>query len=255
MDVYWLEQTDADVPAQDRWLSAKEILTLGGMRFAKRRNDWRLGRWTAKLGVAAYLDLPCDLPALANVETRSADSGAPEVFLFGQAAAVTISLSHRAGTAMCAVALPGPGIGCDLEMIEPRSQAFVTDYFTAGEQALVERTLVEDQPLLVTLLWSAKESTLKALRTGLRLNTTSLEVSFVDRMKPQPPQSRPDLPLHPMPDVDSDGWRPLQVHHSGEQVFHGWWQHRGGMVRTFVSALPLGSPNHLFFPALSETFE
>lgn len=205
MNVYWLEQTDADVPAENQWLSAGEILFLGRLRFAKRRNDWRLGRWTAKHALAPCLNLPCDPRALANIEIRAATSGAPEAFLFNQTAPVTISLSHRAGTAMCAVALSGPGIGCDLEIIEPRSHAFIADYLTAGEQALVSRTPVEERPLLVNLLWSAKESALKALRVGLRLDTTSVDVSLVDELRPSTGQSRQDLPIVATPDIDPDG--------------------------------------------------
>ena len=182
MDVYWLEQTEADVPAENQWLSAREMCSLHCMRFAKRRNDWRLGRWTAKRALAACLNLPSDPSALANIEIRAAPSGAPEVYLLNQKSSVTISLSHRSGTALCAVALSGTSIGCDLEMIEARSKAFTADYFTVNEQSLVEQTPAEEQPLLVTLLWSAKESALKALHMGLRLDTTCLDVKFVDEL-------------------------------------------------------------------------
>jgi len=44
IDVHWLEQTSADLPAEDDWLSAGEAVRLSGMRFAKRRGDWKLGR-------------------------------------------------------------------------------------------------------------------------------------------------------------------------------------------------------------------
>jgi len=246
MNVYWLEQTLADVPAENQWLSAGESLSLGRMRFARRRNDWRLGRWTAKRALAASLNLPCDPLALANIEIRAAASGAPEVFLFNQTAPVTISLSHRAGTAMCAVALSGPCIGCDLEMIEPRSNAFIADYLTAREQTLVERTLEGERPLLVTLLWSAKESALKALHTGLRLDTNCMDVSFIDGLPPHTEHSRRGPPLGPMPDVGPDEWRPLHVRYSGEQVFCGWWRHAGGMVRTLVATAQI---EHLHDPS------
>jgi 4'-phosphopantetheinyl transferase len=236
-NVQWLEQADADVPEANQWLSATEILFLSRLRFVKRRNDWRLGRWTAKRAVAACLNLPCDLVALASIEIRAAASGAPEAFLFNQPAPVTISLSHRAGIAMCAVALPGPGIGCDLELIEPRSNAFVGDYLTTHEQALVERTQVEERLLLVTLLWSAKESALKALHTGLRLDTNCVDVTLGDGLSPHE-QSRQDLHLASIAHVDRDGWRPLHVCYSGEQVFYGWWRHTDHMVRTVVSTLP-----------------
>src|SRR5271157_5967895 len=58
MDVYWLEQAEADVPEGNDWLSASEAVRLNAMRFAKRRADWRLGRCTANRAVAAYLDVP-----------------------------------------------------------------------------------------------------------------------------------------------------------------------------------------------------
>ena len=46
--VAWLEQSEADLPPHDDWLSVDEALQLDRLRFAKRRADWRLGRWTAK---------------------------------------------------------------------------------------------------------------------------------------------------------------------------------------------------------------
>ena len=59
MNVYWLEQSDGDVPVGDGWLSAGERATLDRLRIPKRRADWRLGRWTAKCAAAAYLNLEC----------------------------------------------------------------------------------------------------------------------------------------------------------------------------------------------------
>ena len=153
MDVYWLEQVDGDVPPNDDWLSASEAAFLARLRFAKRRADWRLGRWTAKRAVSEYLSL--QRPPV-TVEIRAAPSGAPEVYLDSQAAKVTISLSHRAGRAVCAVAHCGAALGCDLELVEPRSSAFAADYFTAGEQSLVARAAPVCRAALLALLWSGK---------------------------------------------------------------------------------------------------
>ena len=224
-DVYWLEQTEGDLPHEDDWLSTTEALQQSGLRFAKRRADWRLGRWTAKCAVAAYLNLPGDGPALADIEIRPAPSGAPEVFLANRPAAVTISLSHRAGTAICAVAPSGVELGCDLEMIEPRSDAFVADYFTSEEQALVEQASDSDRSRLVTLLWSGKESALKALRAGLRLDTRCVTVC------PTVPGSH-----------QLSSWHPLEVHLTSGQGFHGWWQCTGDLVRTLVSVPSTAPP-------------
>src|SRR5271157_882648 len=85
------EQAEGNVPAENDWLSASEAVRLNAMRFAKRRADWRLGRWTAKRAVAAYLDVPGHPQALANIEVHAAPSGAPEVFILNTAAPAAIS--------------------------------------------------------------------------------------------------------------------------------------------------------------------
>jgi 4'-phosphopantetheinyl transferase len=233
MEVYWLEQTEAHLPTVDDWLSANEQALLNTMRFAKRRSDWRLGRWTAKNALALYflyLKLPADPQVLASIEIRSASTGAPEAYFGNQPAATTISLSHRAGIAACAIAMPGVELGCDLEMVEPRSDAFVADYFTTAEQSFIAQASVADRPRLTAMLWSAKESTLKALHEGLRLDTRSVIVSPGDAV------------------FDLHGWSAMQVHHADHRTFCGWWQHADGLVRTVVAAPPPSPPIRLHFP-------
>lgn len=241
MDIYWLEQTEADIPAENQWLSATETICLSGMRFAKRRADWRLGRWTAKRAVAACLNLSADVPALADIEIRAASCGAPEVFLQDQPASIAISLSHRDRTALCTVAPAGTSFGCDLETIEPRSAAFVADYFTASEKALIARVPVDEQPLLMALLWSGKESALKALRVGLRLDTRCMCVSPADARPQSAGEEWQDLVPVPRT-TNPDGWRPLRVRYSGGRVFGGWWRFHDHLVRTVVSDLSQRTP-------------
>ncbi len=236
MNVYWLEQTEADVPAENDWLSPNEAIRLEGQRFAKRRVDWRLGRWTAKQALAVCLEVPAHPQIFRKMEIRPAPYGAPEAFFNNRPAAVTISLSHRDGVAVCAVVKAQVEMGCDLEMVEPRSDAFVADYFTQEEQALVARASAADRDRLLALLWSAKESALKALRAGLRLDTRCVVVS----------------PFAASSDIN--GWSRLLVRHIGEsraeaKLFHGWWQNAGRIVRTVVAAPPPDSPIPLIIPA------
>lgn len=121
--------------------------------------------------VAARLAVDGPPPVPAAVEVRAAADGAPEVLVGSHPAPLLISLSHRAGHAVFLAAPAGAALGCELELVEPRNDAFVADYLTAPERAAVRAAAAADRPLLVALLWSAKESTLKALRTGLRLDT------------------------------------------------------------------------------------
>jgi 4'-phosphopantetheinyl transferase len=230
MDVYWLEQSEAELPADNDWLSASEAILLSGMRFAKRRADWRLGRWTAKRALTAYLKLPDHIHALADIEIRPTPSSAPEVFVANKAAAVTVSLSHRSGRAVCAVAPSGVELGCDLETIEPHSDAFITDYLTTEEQELTMRASAADRSRLVALLWSGKESALKALGVGLRLDTRRVIVSPMDTS------------------FGPNTWRPLQVRYVDGPVFRGWWQHADHILRTLVSDPPADFPILLKVP-------
>ena len=64
MNVYWLEQTEEDLPAEDDWLNASEMARLSGMRFPKRRVDWRLGRWTAKRALVTLAPTRTPVPML-----------------------------------------------------------------------------------------------------------------------------------------------------------------------------------------------
>ncbi|MGO8797024.1 MAG: 4'-phosphopantetheinyl transferase family protein [Candidatus Sulfotelmatobacter sp.] len=235
MNIYRIEQSETDVPTENEWLSAKEKHVLSGLHFAKRNTDWRLGRWTAKRLLAACLHLRTRLSNLANLEILAAPSGAPEVFLFNQRADVTISLSHRAGRAIAVVALRKTTLGCDLEVVEPRSSAFVSDYFTDNEQTLIDKIRSEKRSLLITLCWSAKESALKAMREGLRLDTKCVEVFpggglFSKRFEEMQATARH---IYPDPAV----WHPLRVRSEGGQVFEGCWRHTNQFVETVLASL------------------
>jgi len=205
--LYWLQQTGADVPPADDWLSAAEAARLARFHIPKRRADWRLGRWTAKQALSAYLNQPA-----ANFEIRAAPDGAPEAFLHGRPAGVNISISHSAGVAICAIAATGVALGCDIEQIEPRSPAFLEDYFTTEEQYAVAATPAAAQALLVTLLWSAKESVLKALREGLRLDPRTVHISATG---------------------ESEGT--FSARCSDSRIFEGCWDRTGDLIRAFAS--------------------
>ena len=221
MDVYWLEQGDGDVPCGDQWLSDGERARFNGLHIPKRRADWRLGRWTAKCATSGYLDLSGDPDGLAAVELLPAPSGAPEVFLHGRAAPVVLSLSHSHGTGLCAIAQAGGEVGCDLETVESRSPEFLADYFTDEEQRLVAQTPAVRRDQLLTLLWSAKESVLKALGCGLRLDTRSVNTAPADFLQ-----------------THGGEWRRVSAVHMSGRTFHGWWRESRDLVYTVVANPP-----------------
>lgn len=225
MDVYWLEQVETQVPERDDWLNRAEVDLLSKMRFAKRRADWRLGRWTAKNAVALCTGAPLEIQALRKIEIRASHSGAPEVFCDGEPAAISISLSHRKGLGACAVGQANLALGCDVEFIETHGEAFIADYFSVEEQARIAAVPSTDSDRLVALLWSAKESALKALREGLRLDTRSVIVTL-DYIR----FSKQEI------------WNPLRVCCTRGQIIPGWWNQSDGFVRTVLAASPSRPP-------------
>jgi 4'-phosphopantetheinyl transferase len=246
MNVYWLEQSETDVPAHDDWLGSSETIRLGTMRFAKRRADWRLGRWTAKCAVAAHLHLALDPGTLARLEILAGESGAPEIFVDGHTSDVTISLSHRAGRALCAVSSLPRALGCDLELVEPRSSAFVADYFSTEEQAMVAQACAPDRAALIALVWTAKESALKALRTGLRMDTRSVIVRLAAAAPGEEGRLSGDYPTPAFRQpFEHQKWHALSVRAENDESFQGYWQRAGDFLRTVVAAPPLLPPERI----------
>lgn len=255
MVVHWLEQVSGDVPETDDWLSSSEQLIFSGMKIPKRRADWRLGRWTAKCALTTYLELAAGSKSLATIEVRPAPTGAPEVFLDDQRANVSISLSHCHGTAACAVVPLDAVVGCDLELVESRNSAFIGDYFTTEEQGIIAQSPTSERDRLVTVLWSAKEGALKALRTGLRLDTRSVSAWLgVESLR----RTEADLSSGTRSSTASylaGVWSPLCVRYDKDQIFAGWWQCIDELVRTVVSVPSAQPPSLLTMGPKSATWQ
>ena len=216
------------MPDHDDWLTGPEADRLNAMRYTKRRDESRLGRWTAKHAVAQALDLPRSPTRLREVVIRNAKDGAPEAFVGSDPASVAISMTDRAGWAVCVVADGVEGVGCDLELVEPRSALFVADYFTAAERAEVADR-PDDHDLLANLIWSAKESALKVLREGLRLDTRSVEVTLGNE--------------------EHAGWTSLAVTTSSGDRFPGWWTRHREFVLTYCATSATQAPTPMDDPS------
>lgn len=210
----------AAVPAGDAWLTEEEHRVHGALRVSHRARDWRLGRWVAKGAVAAALEL--DAGSRGRIEVLAAPGGAPSARLLSRATpeSVTVSLSHSGGVGFAAATPAALALGCDVETVDARSDGFVTDYFTEAE-ALWIRSGGTVRDVRANLLWSAKESALKALGEGLRLDTRSVEVEAV-----APPLE------------DPSAWRGLAVEVPDGRTFPGFWRVRDGRAWTVVAERP-----------------
>lgn len=233
----WLARGEPHLPDGEEWLSDLERSWAARMRFPKRRQEFLVARWTLKQAVAQALGLPVDAASLARIEARHASDGAPELYVDGAAAAYDVTLTDRAGWAVCLLAPVGSAPGCDLELVEPRSAAFVQDYLTPAEQETFRAAADHGGgDLVANLLWSAKESALKVLRTGLRRDTRSVEVTL-DAF------------------ADEGVWSPLVVRTAEGESFDGWWRRSGPFLLTTCARRSLPEPVPLEVPPSLDTAE
>ncbi len=163
--------TEHDVPDDDAWLSDRERAVLDKLHVGKRRNDWRVGRWTAKRAARRIY-------GAGEFDIIAAADGAPQLYVNG-APARCISISHSHGVGMSAIARDTRVIGCDIEKVAARTVEFVHSYFTPCEIAFVEALAAHEQPIVANAIWSAKESVLKAARVGLRRDTRDVEIGLL----------------------------------------------------------------------------
>lgn len=223
--IYWLLQNMEDLPANEDWLSAQERTILDEMEIPKRREDWKLGRWTAKRITYSYLKMIDKREyQFPDLEILSADDGHPQLFVQKKLSSISISISHRANVGFCTLYPENSNIGCDLEIIEERSDAFVSDYFTFEEKLKVIVATEEDEALIANLIWSAKESVLKALRKGLKSDTRSVSIDLNNI-------------------VIKEGWNEIRARSlEFNQDFWGWWRREEKYILTIFSSEPTDEP-------------
>ncbi len=215
-DVFLARGLASSVPADEGWLAPREAEVQARLRISKRAADWRLGRWVAKEAVVTAVGA-LDLPR-ASVEIIAGPGGAPRVRILapGGWPPVSAAISHAAGTGFAAAAEGTNPLGCDIEEIALRSDEFVADYFTDAEAVWI-RAGAQERHVRANLLWSAKESALKALGEGLRKDTRSVAVEVVG-----------------LEDAPGDDWRALKVVSDAGDEFAGRWRIADGLVWTVV---------------------
>lgn len=229
----WLTRGEAELPAGFDWLSHAERTQVDAIRFTKRRQEYLTRRWTAKHAVATELGLAPDTGAsgatLSAIEIRNHASGAPWVAVDGTPADLEVSLTDRAGWAVCLVGEVGStgSLGIDLELVEPRSEGFIDDFLTEREQAAVRSEPPgRGRDAAANLMWSAKEAALKVLKVGLRADTRTVEVTLGSTVR-------------------HDGWSPLDIVGRRGDRFHGWWRCDGEFVLTVAAQVEFEPPTSM----------
>lgn len=227
-NLYWSLHTSSAVsaihPSLSNLLSETENDTYTNLRTDKRRQDWLLGRYTAKHLIQQVIrEKTGQLLPLTSFSILGRPDGSPEVIWENPPDnfACTISISHSADMAFCALVERADWpLGADVERVDERIMEFIEAYLTAAENELLEQTAEGLRPLHTTAIWSAKEAVLKALRVGLRQDTRTLSCLI------QPVTAPPD------------DWTPFAIQWEvgvEERPLTGWWRVFDDFALTFVT--------------------
>ncbi len=201
-------------------LSRPEEVYFSRLRTARRREEWLLGRWTAKCLCLAWLAKNGQKLPATNLTIAPAADGSPYVLAahLGRLP-ITLSITHRHQWSACAlIAEPNAFLGVDLEFVEPKSNRFVDDFFTESEIEQTNRSANPNQA--VVEIWSLKEAVLKALRLGLTVDTRKLNV-------------RPRAMHYSSPSIQSLEWGEASIQVNIErksQPFSAWVRDCNGYV-------------------------
>ncbi len=152
------------------WFTDEERRVHADFGVPKRADEWRAGRMAVKKAVATHTG--CD-PRHVHVDSTD---GAPRVTVKGQPLNIGVSITHRAGHAVAALA--GDPLGIDLETIEERSQAWLTESF--NQQELEALMASSDATLAASCMWAAKEAAFKRVGKGLKASLRDHTVTLDD---------------------------------------------------------------------------
>jgi len=171
---------DEQVGTWRTWLSTEEHRCLQSFGSEKRRREFMVGRAAARQLIGHCLDL-----APSEVSLAVADDGAVDV----RGGDLHLSIAHS-GPHAVAVAAPHP-VGVDLEAVVERDRSLIRFLLHPDERERVMQLFPYDTVPTIVLLWTLKESVLKARRSGFRLSPKKLRLDLddVDGSLSSPPAS------------------------------------------------------------------
>lgn len=163
------------------FLTGYELEKFTELAVEKRRIEFLFGRIAVKLLLLKVLKVADEF---VNYEIINDEAGRPVGYLrFNDQEKIRlnhcISISHRGGSACAAVSIDSSSIGIDVELMELLDSAMYDDYFTE-EEILTTSGLSVSTPFTLSLLWSIKESILKAAGKGLMVSARMVEIKRVD---------------------------------------------------------------------------
>ncbi len=151
--------------------SEKERLAL--MKSPLRQATYATSRYAAKQALTALIPIE----HLTDIHIDNGIFGHP-ISRHPHIHNTTLSISHKQDRTI-AIAFPeSHPMGIDIEPIQPDKTRVITSRFTPHEHQLQDHTTL-DAATFATLIWTAKESLSKIIKTGLMIHTDLLEIATI----------------------------------------------------------------------------
>ncbi|MCU0467717.1 MAG: 4'-phosphopantetheinyl transferase superfamily protein [Arcicella sp.] len=158
----------------DSILHPLEYKRYSSFRNEKRQMSFILGRYTAKMAISSL----CNFSPINQIFIDAGVFNQP-IVKRPNLPNICVSISHNE---LSSIALAYPEdypMGIDLECIDEDRILNIPEFFTPHEHNL-SAILYNNKPLFYTILWTAKESLSKVLKTGLTTGFNTLEVSTIE---------------------------------------------------------------------------
>ncbi len=235
--IYDSQATPMDLPAGARWASAAPLVAVPGRRLGypvPRVSGMRL---PISLSISHSSEMAlCALYAVGGKWKILGNTQSPSHL-------VTLSPGHEWQDQAISTGFPPGGlvqVGVDVEGIAPRADSFVQAYFAADEMHWIGQAMDDEQALLATVTWSAKEAVLKALQLGLTVDThrviclpaTGLELTA------GADQGWCEVHVQIDPDLLPEALRRagrLPLTNIYDWQLRGWWRRSGHFVLTLAA--------------------
>lgn len=155
------------------WFSDKERSYIASLRYAKRRQEYRASRISAKGAAKAF----CGSDSVIDISVGSGVLWNPYITVSGHPN-LGVSICHTADFSCAAVFDEAYICGIDAEQVNERHFRTLSECATEREKALL-LSIDSDEMMKLTLLWTIHEALSKALRTGLSLGMDYYEISEI----------------------------------------------------------------------------
>jgi phosphopantetheinyl transferase len=154
-------------------LSAQEYEKYRLSLTQKKKDDFLLGRYSAKKALSQI----CEVSQLSDIDISNGVFGQPIVH-YKDLYNVQISVAHGDNISASIVFEESHPTAIDIELIDKSKIADIKPQFTKTELALFPDLNISEE-LFVFILWTAKESLSKILRTGLTIPLNILEINSI----------------------------------------------------------------------------